>query len=91
MRLRRGTDEAFVELFSSFFSSSSSNLCQKRIKVQQLGWVDALAAALLWKNKTRGGEGEGFERVIHCDLPKWSMCPKLKSQPRLCLNKPCWR
>lgn len=51
MHLCESSDGASVKLV--FFSP---NLCQKRIKVQQLGWVDALAAALLWKNKTRGGE-----------------------------------
>lgn len=56
MHLREGTDEASKKLLVVFFSFFPSNLCQKRIKVQQLGWVDALAAALLWKNKTGGGE-----------------------------------
>ena len=31
-----------------------ANLCQERRKVQQLGWADGLAVALLWKTRLEG-------------------------------------
>lgn len=65
-------------------------LCQKKRKMQKLGWVDLLAVVLWQKNKRGGGVIE-IEGVIHCILPQRYVRPKLKSQPRLCINKACWR
>lgn len=65
-----------------------ANLCQKRRKMQQLGWVDALAVMLLEKNKAGG-----VERGIwgSDSLQSATMCPKLKSQPMFFLNTTRWR
>ena len=45
-----GTEETSMKKFVFFLA----NLCQKRIKVEQLGWVDALAVVLLRKTRLEG-------------------------------------
>lgn len=54
MHPHEGTDEAAVKLFFLLFFFIQ--FMSEENKGAAARWVDALAALLLWKNKTRGGE-----------------------------------
>lgn len=61
--------------WSSLLLFFLTSLCQRRRKVQQLGWANALAAVLLRKNKTRGGEmgiweGDSLQSATMVYVPK---------------------